>query len=77
MRDKSSKLRLEQMLNRDKEEMNEASRKSALADFLRVAGEYFDVDGSPLLHVKRVKGRYEVTLSFRAARIKNFSVLQQ
>ena len=63
------------MLDRDKEEMNEASRKAALADLERVAGEYFDVDGEAKLTVKRIKGAYEVTLSFRAVRVKNFSVL--
>lgn len=76
MRDRESKLRLEQMLDRDKEEMNEASKKAALADFERVAGEYFDVDGGARLTVKRVKGTYEVSLVFRAVRVKNFSVLQ-
>lgn len=76
MRDRESKLRLEQMLDRDKEEMNEASKKAALADFERVAGEYFDVDGDAKLTVKRVKGTYEVSLAFRAVRVKNFSVLQ-
>lgn len=76
MRGKESKIRLEQMLNRDKEEMNEATRKAALADFERVAGEYFDHDGGAKLTVKLVKGGYEVNFSFRAARIKNFSVLR-
>ncbi len=75
MRDRESKIRLEQMLDRDKEEMNEASRKAALADLERVAGEYFDVDGEAKLTVKRIKGAYEVNLSFRAVRVKNFSVL--
>ena len=76
MREKESKSRLEQMLDRDKEEMNEASKKAALADLERVAGEYFDVDGAPTLEVKRVKGRYEVHFAFRAVRVKNFSVLR-
>ena len=76
MREKESKARLEQMLSRDKEEMNEASQKAALADLLRVAGEYFDVDGNGVLNIKRVKGNYEVNLSFRAVRVKNFSVLR-
>ena len=75
MRDRSSKLRLEQMLDRDKEEMNEASKQAALADFLRVASEYFEVDGAPTFQIKRGKGGYEVALSFRAVRVKNFSVL--
>lgn len=76
MRERNSKFRLEQMLDRDKEEMNEASKKAALADLQRVAGEYFDVDGESQLIVKRVKGAYEVSFSCRAVRIKNFSVLQ-
>ena len=76
MREKESKLRLEQMLNRDKEEMNEASRQAALSDLMRVAGEYFDVDGKGLLSVKRVKGKYQITLSFQAVRVKNFSILR-
>lgn len=76
MKEKESKSRLEQMLERDKEEMNEESRLAALADLERVAGEYFDVDGKPNLTVKRVKGAYEVNLSFRAVRVKNFSVLR-
>ena len=73
---KSSKSRLEQILDRDKEEMNEASKKAALADLERVAGEYFDLDDNAKLSVKRVKGAYEVNLTFRAVRVKNFSVLQ-
>ena len=76
MKEKSSKSRLEQMLDRDKEEMNEASKRAALADLERVAGEYFDLDDSAKLFIKRVKGAYEVNLTFRAIRVKNFSVLQ-
>lgn len=76
MKEKNSKARLEQMLDRDKEGMNDASRKAALADLERVAGEYFDLDGEAKLDVKRVKGRYEINFSFRAVRVKNFSVLR-
>ncbi len=64
------------MLERDKEEMNEASKRAALADLERVAGEYFDLDNGARLSIKRVKGAYEVNLTFRAVRVKNFSVLQ-
>ncbi|MDE6411731.1 MAG: hypothetical protein K2L02_04260 [Clostridia bacterium] len=76
MRERNSKVRLEQMLERDKEEMNEASKRAALADLERVAGEYFDLDNGARLSIKRVKGAYEVNLTFRAVRVKNFSVLQ-
>lgn len=76
MKERNSKIRLEQILERDKEEMNEASKRAALADLERVAGEYFDLDNGAKLLVKRVKGAYEVNLTFRAVRVKNFSVLQ-
>ena len=76
MREKNSKARLEQLLRRDKEEMNEASRQAALADLLRVASEYFDISGDGSLIVKQGKGNYEITFTCRAVRVKNFSVLQ-
>ena len=75
MREKLSKRRLELLLAQDKENMSEASRRAALAELIRVADEYFDVVGNPVLTVNRVKGSYEVNLSFHAARVKNFSVL--
>lgn len=76
MNEKNTKARLEELLHHDKEDMNEVSKQAALADLLRVAGEYFDIDGNGTLTVKRGKGNYEVTFSFRAVRVKNFSVLQ-
>ena len=76
MNTKNSKARLEQLLRRDKEDMNEASRLAALADLMRVASEYFDIDGNGSLTVKQVKGKYEIAFSVRAVRVKNFSVLQ-
>lgn len=76
MKNKNSKIRLEQMLDRDKEDMNEASKKAALADFERVAREYFDLDEGANLEIKRGKGSFDVRFSFRAVRVKNFSVLR-
>ena len=77
MNHKNSKARLEQLLRRDKEDMNEASRRAALDDLMHVAEEYFDIDGNGSLTVRQVKGHYEITFSCRAVRVKNFSVLQQ
>ena len=70
---RNAKYRLERMLDRDKEEMNEASRNAALSDFLRVGNEYFDAEPGAKLTIKRVKGVYEINFSFRAYRVKNFS----
>lgn len=68
--------RLVEMLDKDKAEMNEASKAAAVADFMRVAGEYFEPEGEPRFTVERTKGGYQVSLTFRAVRVKNFSVLQ-
>ncbi len=76
MRGKFTKQRIERMLEQDKEDMNEASRGAALEGFLHVAEEYFDVEGQPSFSVKKGKGGYEVDLSFRATRVKNFTVLK-
>ena len=68
--------RLVEMLDKDKAEMNEASKAAAVADFMRVAGEYFETEGEPRFTVERTKGGYQVNLTFRAVRVKNFSTLQ-
>lgn len=70
------KERLVEMLDRDKAEMNEASKAAAIADFMHVAGEYFETEGEPRFAVERVKGGYRVSLTFQAVRVKNFSTLQ-
>ncbi len=63
--------RLERILEADKEDVNEKSRKMALADFLRVANEYFEVEGGLDFHTERSKNGVEVSLRFRATRVKN------
>lgn len=68
--------RLDRMLEADKEEMNAESRRAALADFTRVAREYFETDGELSMHLDRVKNGTAVTLSFRAVRVKNFTALK-
>lgn len=73
---KDTRQRLVKMLEGDKEEMNEATRTAAAADFAHVAQEYFETEGSPEFQVKRTKGGYEVAVSFRAVRVKNFSTLK-
>lgn len=68
--------RLNAILEADKEEMNEESKRAALYDFERVAKEYFDIDGVLSLKTERGKTGMEVSLAFRAVRIKNFSSLK-
>ena len=67
--------RLMRLLERDKAEMNEASREAALADFKRVAEEYFETDGGFLLTMQEGKRGKEVVFTFRVVRVKNFRTL--
>lgn len=67
--------RLNQILTEDREEMNEPTREAAKSDFTRVAREYFETDGVDL-NMRRGKYGTDVVVSFRASRVKNFSVLK-
>lgn len=73
---KNPKQRLVNVLEQDKEEINEPTREAAKCEFSQLAEEYFETEGDCRLDVKRVKGGYEVNVSFRAVRIKNFTVLK-
>lgn len=73
---KNCKTRVVSILEQDKEDINEPTRAAALQDFSQIAGEYFELDGALDFQVKRVKNGYEVTIAFRAARIKNFTTLK-
>ena len=68
--------RLNAILEADQEEMNEESKRAALRDFQRIAQEYFDLDGELSLKTERVKQGMQVSLTFRAVRIKNFTALK-
>lgn len=59
------------MLGEDREEMNEATRAAAIADFTHVAQEYFETDGVTLSSKRGKKGT-EVSVTFRASGVKNF-----
>lgn len=73
---KSTQQRLAIMLEQDKEEINEATKAAAVRDFSHVAAEYFETDGDASFQMKRTKGGYEVTFTFKAVRVKNFSTLK-
>lgn len=67
--------RLNRMLSEEREELNDATRAAALADFTHVAQEYFEAENAAL-HLKKGKGGTEVVFSFRATRAKNFTTLK-
>ncbi len=73
---KAEKNRLAELLAEDKAVMNEASRAAALADFKRVAEEYFETDGGFVLTTRKNGSRTEVVLTFPVSRVKNFTPLR-
>lgn len=76
MRSEKIKNRINRILNCDKEEMNEETRAAAVADFSRIAGEYFETDGEILFSVQKEKNELSVCVRFNAVRVKNFTVLK-
>ncbi len=68
--------RLARLLEQDKEEMNEESKRAALADFTRVAAEYFELLGEVGLTLSRSPEGFLVSLDFHAVRVKNFTSLR-
>ncbi|MBR7186138.1 MAG: hypothetical protein IKD43_01420 [Clostridia bacterium] len=72
-----TKDRLKRLLEQDKEEINEASREAALADFKRVAEEYFETDGGFLFTTRQGEKGTEVVFAFRMIRAKNFTRFKQ
>lgn len=65
--------RIARLLKKDKEEINAETRAAALAQFLRVAAEFFDPIQSPELRAERTKDGFSVAFVFRASRVKNFT----
>lgn len=70
-----TKNRLKAMLSEEREELNEATRAAAIADFTRIAEEYFEAKDLSL-SLKKAKNGTDVTVSFRATRAKNFTTLK-
>ncbi len=75
MKRETTKLRLKKMLEDDKEEINDATRAAVLADFTHIAKEYFDTENVNL-NLKKGKSGTDVTVSFKATRVKNFASLR-
>lgn len=76
MRELTTKSRLARMIAEDKGEMNSETEQAALRDFRRVADEYFETEGKLRITVKKEGGSLVTTVTFRAVRVKNFSMLK-
>lgn len=75
MKKETTKNRLRQMLNDDREEINDATRAAALADFTHIAREYFETE-NVLMNIKKGKATTDVAVTFKATRVKNFTTLK-
>ena len=75
MKSETTKQRLDKILIEDREELNEPTRCAALAEFSRGAREYFETDAVDM-NLKRGKYGTDVNVTFRATRVKNFTVLK-
>lgn len=76
MREEMTKSRLARMLAEDKEGLNAETAQAALKDFQRIASEYFELESKPRMTTQKEGGFIEVTISFRAVRVKNFTMLK-
>ncbi len=75
MKSKTTKERLDRLITEDREEINDQTRAAVLLEFTHVAREYFDTDNVEM-NFKRGKSGTDVSVSFRATRVKNFTVLK-
>ena len=76
MRSEVTKERLMGILHADKEEMNEVTREACIAEFSRVAVEYFETEGEVAMEIRRGRSSSEVSITFRANRVKNFTIVK-
>ena len=75
MKRETTRQRLDKILTEDREEINEPTKIALFNEFSRVAHEYFDTEDIHL-NMKHGKNGTDVTVSFCATRIKNFSILK-
>ncbi len=67
--------RIGALLHRDKAVISDAVEAAAVRDFARVAAEYFELEGGIVFSVKEERGKFSVSVQFRACRVKNFTTL--
>ena len=65
------------VLQTDKRLMDEGSRALMMKDVERKLSEYFELLGEPALEITQRQGKYFITISLCAERIKHFQVLRR
>lgn len=76
MKREKMKKRLIGMLEADKEEISEQTKRVFLADFLRLAEEYFDGIQEESVSIARNGEGLRVCIQASAIRVKNFSQIE-
>jgi hypothetical protein len=76
MRKSENFKRIFEAVQLDKSVIGEACKSLIEKDLAVKLGEYFDMSSAPVLDVAFIQGKYRVTLSFEAERVKNFNVLK-
>ncbi len=70
------RLRLSRLMEQDREGLNKESKEEALKHFLRVAEEFFELDGKMDFDIVKERHGFDVTVHFKAARAKNFTAIK-
>lgn len=70
------RLRLSRLMEQDREGLNKESKEEALKNFRRVAEEFFELEGPMDFDVAKERRGFEVTLRFKAVRVKNFTAIK-
>ena len=70
------RIRLSRLIEQDREGLNKESREEALKGFLHVAEEFFELAGELAFTVTKERRGFDVTLHFKADRVKNFTAIK-
>lgn len=68
--------RVNSVIQADKSVMSDGCKMLVLQDFAKKFEEYFDLQTPPNMEIVFTKGGYDVTVRFRAERVKKFNVLK-
>ena len=68
--------RVNSVIQADKSVMSDGCKMLVLQDFAKKFDEYFDLQTDPKMEIVFCKGGYDVTIKFRAERVKKFNVLK-
>ncbi len=70
------RIRLSRLIGQDREGLNAESKAEASRSFLRVAEEFFEVTGNLGFDIVKERKGFDVTLHFKADRVKNFTAIK-